>query len=255
MKSPTRRFKNYLRTQQKVIGTFLCISVRSWSEEDIHDARVAIRRLDTCCWLAKSALSRKDRFELKRLEKKISRFMTDIGEIRRWQVISHYARRSHLPLADLVRSEKKARRRVQRNWGPSRREQLRKRMYKTLPIVLDVPSNSLTKVIEHRHRKMGESYKAQMKKLPVSKADWHHLRLLTKKWRYALEARSLGKKILRGKMNRQIEKLSLLQNTVGELHDLETCRKELGRRFSVVGTQALLKKARQQFRGIGLDSL
>lgn len=237
MRDLRQKTEFFLRKQNEVLLSRLNRPPETWTKDDIHDIRVATRRLKSLIWIMNPKLKPNTRKSVKKLKASLSKLSRDVGEIRHWQIVEDYASEAHLPTIEITQLEKDAHQRVKQKWSKERRHGLLRRLEKGT-LLIHLPSGKKIEVCAMSRLQSIEREREKWRKNPPQqKKDWHHLRLFVKRWRYFLEATNFARK------SSEIKKLERLQDTLGDLHDLEICRKELGPDFPAVKTEELMVKA------------
>lgn len=189
-----KNYQKFLRLRKKVHS--------SPDEENVHDLRIASRRLLTLIRI----------FELDPFSKPLKKAANKLGELRDLDVSLLHADEYGLPADDLKLERKKARKKVKKFFTKQRQKTIDKIMHHAQIRLQEKDEGDLHDVVE--------KYKAEMMKWkdePIGKENFHEFRIALKKARYILEAQ--GEKV---------KDLVKLQDLLGDIHDLEVLTEKTG---------------------------
>lgn len=164
-------------------------------EENVHDLRVASRRLLTLINI----------FNLDPFSKPLKKAARKLGELRDLDVAIVHAKTYGLDTDDLKDERKELRKKVKKFFSKDREEMIEK--------IIHHAQISLTNKDDKDIEKTIKDFREQMNKwadVPLGRENFHEFRIALKKARYILEAQ--GKKV---------KELVKLQDLLGEIHDLE----------------------------------
>lgn len=189
-----KNYQKFLRLRKKVHSRP--------DEENVHDLRIASRRLLTLIRI----------FELDPFSKPLKKAANKLGELRDLDVSLHHADEYGLPSDDLQLERKKARKKVKKFFTKQRQKTIEKIMHHAQIKLQEKDEGDLHDVVE--------KYKAEMMKwkdTPIGRENFHEFRIALKKARYILEAQG-----------ERVKELVRLQDLLGDIHDLEVLTEKTG---------------------------
>lgn len=189
-----KNYQKFLRLRKKVHS--------QPDEENVHDLRIASRRLLTLIRI----------FELDPFSKPLKKAANKLGELRDLDVSLAHADEYGLPSEDLKRERNKARKKVKKFFTKQRQKTIEKIMHHAQVKLQEKNEGDLHDVVER--------YKSEMMKwkdVPIGRENFHDFRIALKKARYILEAQ--GEKV---------KELVRLQDLLGDIHDLEVLTEKTG---------------------------
>jgi triphosphatase len=181
--------------------------LRSRDPEYLHQLRVGMRRLRSALRAFKDLLPRK---QARRLARRISRVMREIGAARDWDVFAEWLGNEQAP-RDVVRA---ARRECARARAAARRSASRLSLHAISPRRSGEPMAQFAAAVL---KKLQRKTLKQARRMDWDEAgDRHALRIRVKRLRYASEF-----------FGRKDGGLERLQDVLGELNDVEVARRLL----------------------------
>lgn len=164
-------------------------------EENVHDLRIATRRLLTLINI----------FNLDPFFKPLKKAAKKLGELRDVDVAIDHAKTYGLESVDLKGERNKLRKKV--------RKFLNKGHKKLIEKILHHAQVSLNHKDDHDLEKTVQDFRDQMNQwgnVPLGRENFHEFRIALKKARYILEAQG-----------KDVKELKKLQDILGDIHDLE----------------------------------
>jgi CHAD domain-containing protein len=160
--------------------------------------------------------------------------------VRRWDVLLDYANQWEIQQAATKRKRNQAKRKLVARWTKRERARLQREVHRATARLLQPAIKEQLKLRFPALRTLTKEFNLWKKRPPQTKKDWHQLRLFIKKWRYTLQVRQSAdprSKPDKPMPDKQMRELIDLQDTLGELHDLEDCQKKFGRDFPAARLQ------------------
>lgn len=191
IKKNLKKFKNIRKEVHKEPGT-----------ENVHDLRVALRRLHTLIKI----------YQLDPSIKVLKKAADRLGKVRDLDVSIENAKAFGLDAGELESDRKKQRKKVKKYFSKERQKDIEKVIRHTLKALKDKSENELQETIT--------SYQEEIrnwKEVRLGRENFHQFRIALKKFRYLLE--SQGK---------EVKSLIRLQDLLGEIHDLEVLTEREG---------------------------
>jgi CHAD domain-containing protein len=179
--------------------------------EDLHQLRIATRRLRAVVWISRHS---KTGPRLGRLKKELRALGHTLGERRTLDVLQREANRYRYPKRKQSRSEAKIEENLRRSLSPSKRNRLHVLAGQACSKLRRVKSSELLSIAAEMIAKVEELKRAK----PHGSHAWHLVRIEVKKLRYAFEILGLDCKCLKE-----------IQDLLGKAHDLEVMMEHFGK--------------------------
>lgn len=202
----------YFQAKYSELAALVLRPPQQWDEAFIHDVRVRCRQLSTFSWILKTGRKKVGKNSYQMATRKIIKELAeDFGEWRNLDVSILLAKENLLSpnlIKNLEQQRKQVKYRVKNLWSLKRRQQLAKLLLvegKNLRMSL----MTLQKARQHLRKRLG----AITKTPPQNKKELHRDRIFFKKVRYFSES-----------MLHPTKELKIIQNSLGEIHDLEILR-------------------------------
>lgn len=221
-------------------------------EEAIHDARVALRRLEAAAWTFRDGLGRDARRELRET---LREWRRRLGRVRDHEVLAAGLLEPEMlelggddvrALADVQKTERdEARQDVVRWAKPARERQLEQALRPLLASTERAEQEAVLADGERRCSRREERARASLAAAAASEDDevLHEARITLKRWRYAVEAlEPFG----RGPGAPVRKRLRVLQRELGTVHDRAVLRdllREVARRAKKSRPRASIARA------------
>jgi CHAD domain-containing protein len=222
---------SYLATQLQVFQDIAHDAKGEPKRRQVHDLRVAARRLQAGLWLASQA---QDELKLKKARQSLRRLLKRLSPRRELDVAIADAAQYDIDCKQLKKKRRKVTSDVTKYLTKGRRKRLGKRIRRAVERVHAADTLDLTRPVTKLRRELKE----WMASPPQELEQYHDLRLSLKKARYALEA-----------LDRPATALKPLQEQLGRLHDLHVLRGYVGDHPAILQDEAIARAAADKVFG------
>ncbi len=212
----------YLKAQFRTVELSLPKVAHRPSDKAVHELRVATRRARVALWVLEQSSSP---LRFKKLGHDFRKLGQTLGQVRELEVAIQDANHFGIEFFDLKNRHKKAQRRIQNLISTKKIENFSKQFADAETRIKNIGPISFSIVKSELIIKIRRQLKLSLR----GETEPHKLRIVLKKTRYALEA-----------MGKPVQKMKLLQNVLGDEHDLVTLQ-------TYVGKSAKIKRKQKFF--------
>ena len=214
----------YLETQAKAVAALSPKVSKKPSGKAVHDLRVATRRVRAAFWCFRQS---SEHLHFKKLNRHLRKLGKALGDVRELDVAIKDANYYEIDSSQLLAKRKVVQRKLRKRVNQNQRKLLIGRLMKAkkniaanVPILFNNANNNLlVRLNQTLNRRIH------------GRTRLHQLRIAVKKGRYAFEA-----------MGKPIQPMKLLQDTLGEAHDMQQLQMFVGKNPKLKAIQSSLNK-------------